>query len=197
MKEMETEKFKKFGSSFLLLLLGVGVGLPVIISLIMALTGKGGFRLDVFLPLCLVFAFIIWMILLMTIAWGTLTPLLTKGTYKKIDSLPYRFNNSFQGRNGRLLIDVDNGMIGFISAYNPFEIQIFNASRIDRMETIASTMTGVRFVFYLDGKKMTMYTLLSNRAVNLKSSMGVEAISKADAFVELLKAAKSRAEGRA
>ena len=175
----------------------VGVGLPVIISLIMALTGKGGFRLDVFLPLCLVFAFIIWMILLMTIAWGTLTPLLTKGTYKKIDSLPYRFNNSFQGRNGRLLIDVDNGMIGFISAYNPFEIQIFNASRIDRMETIASTMTGVRFVFYLDGKKMTMYTLLSNRAVNLKSSMGVEAISKADTFVELLKAAKNRAEGRA
>ena len=197
MKEMETEKFKKFGSSFLLLLLGVGVGLPVIISLIMARTGKGGFRLDVFLPLCLVFAFIIWMILLMTIAWGTLTPLLTKGTYKKIDSLPYRFNNSFQGRNGRLLIDVDNGMIGFISAYNPFEIQIFNASRIDRMETIASTMTGVRFVFYLDGKKMTMYTLLSNRAVNLKSSMGVEAISKADTFVELLKAAKNRAEGRA
>lgn len=197
MKEMETEKFKKFGSSFLLLLLGVGVGLPVIISLIMALTGKGGFRLDVFLPLCLVFAFIVWMILLMTIAWGTLTPLLTKGTYKKIDSLPYRFNNSFQGRNGRLLIDVDNGMIGFISAYNPFEIQIFNASRIDRMETIASTMTGVRFVFYLDGKKMTMYTLLSNRAVNLKSSMGVKAISKADTFVELLKAAKNRAEGRA
>lgn len=197
MKEMETEKFKKFGSSFLLLLLGVGVGLPVVISLIMALTSKDGFRLDVFLPLCLVFAFIIWIILLMTIAWGTLTPLLTKGTYKKIDSLPYRFNNSFQGRNGRLLIDVDNGMIGFISAYNPFEIQIFNASRIDRMETIASTMTGVRFVFYLDGKKMTMYTLLSNRAVNLKSSMGVEAISKADTFVELLKAAKNRAEGRA
>lgn len=54
MKEMETEKFKKFGSSFLLLLLGVGVGLPVVISLIMALTSKDGFRLDVFLPLCLV-----------------------------------------------------------------------------------------------------------------------------------------------
>lgn len=195
MKEMETAKFKKFGSSFLLLLLGVGVGLPVIISLIMSLTGKGGFRLDVFLPLCLVFAFIVWMILLMTIAWGTLTPLLTKGTYKKVDSLPYQFNSSFQGRNGRLLIDVDNGMIGFISAYNPFEIQIFNASRIERMETIASTMTGVRFVFYLDGKKITMYTLLSNRAVNLKSNMGVEAISKADTFVELLKAAKGRAQG--
>lgn len=197
MKEMETAKFKKFGSSFLLLLLGVGVGLPVIISLIMALTSKDGFRLDVFLPLCLVFAFIVWMALLMTLAWGTLTPLLTKGTYKKIDSLPYRFDSSFQGRNGRLLIDVENGMIGFISAYNPFEIQIFNASRIERMETIASTMTGVRFVFYLDGKKITMYTLLSNRAVNLKSSMGVEAISKADTFVELLKAAKNRAEGRA
>ena len=195
MKEMETEKFEKFGSSFILTLLGVGFGIPFLISLIMCLTAKGGFRWDVFLPIGLVFSFIAWMILLMMIGWGTLTPLLTKGTYKRVDSLPYQFNSSFQGRNGRLLIDVEGGMIGFISAYNPFEIQIFNASRIDRIETIASTMTGVRFVFYLDGKKMTMYTLLSNRAVNLKSSMGVEAISKADTFVELLKAAKSCAEG--
>lgn len=195
MKEMETEKFKKFGSSFFLSLLGVGFGIPFLISLIMTLTNKGGFRWDVFLPLGLVFSFIAWMMLLMMIGWGTLTNLLTKSAYKRIDSLPYRFNSSFQGRNGRLLIDVEGGMIGFISAYNPFEIQIFNASRIDRIETIASTMTGVRFVFYLDGKKITMYTLLSNRAVNLKSSMGVEAISKADTFVELLKAAKSRAEG--
>lgn len=193
----ETEKFKKFGSSFFLLLVGVGFGVPFLISLIMSLTPGDGFRLDVFLPMGLVFCFLAWMIILMLLGWGTLTPFLTKGAYKRIDSLPYRFNSSFQGRNGRLLIDVDRGMIGFISAYNPFEIQVFNASRIDRIETIASNMTGVRFVFYLDGKKITMYTLLSNRAVNLKSNMGVEAISKADTFVGLLKAAKSRAEGRA
>ena len=51
MKEMETEKFKKFGSSFILTLLGVGFGIPFLISLIMCLTAKGGFRWDVFLPI--------------------------------------------------------------------------------------------------------------------------------------------------
>lgn len=96
-----------------------------------------------------------------------------------------------------LLIDVENGMIGFISSYNPQEIQIFNASRIDRPKTVASMMTGVRFVFYLDGKKITMYTLLSNRMVSLKSGIGAEAVSKADAFVELLLAAKNSASMRA
>lgn len=98
MKAMETEKFKKFGSSFFLLLFGVGFGLPFLISLIRELV-RGDFR------------------------WG------------------------------------------------------------------------VRFVFELDGKKITMYTLISNRAVNLKSGIGAEAISKADTFVKLLMAAKSRAEG--
>ncbi len=195
MKAMETEKFKKFGASFFLLLFGAGIGLPFLFSLIMVLV-KGGFRWDVFLPMGIVFSIIACISLLIMIGWGTLTPLMTKGAYKRVEDLPYHFDSSFRGRNGRLLIDVDNGMIGFISAYNPFEIQIFNASRIEKAERIASTMSGVRFVFFLDGKKITMYTLLSNRAVNLKSDMGVEAISKADTFVELLNTAKSRAEGR-
>lgn len=194
MKAMETEKFRKFGSSFWLLLLGAGFGLPFLISLIRELA-SGDFDWGAVLGLSIVFSVIAWIFLLMALAWGTLTPFLTKGAYKRIDSLPYQFKSSFQGRNGRLLIDVEHGMIGFISAYNPFEIQIFNASRIGKAETIASTMTGVRFVFELDGKKITMYTLLSNRAVYLKSGIGAEAISKADTFVELLMAAKSRAEG--
>ncbi len=194
MKAMETEKFKKFGSSFWLLLLGAGFGLPFLISLIRELI-RGDFRWGVVLMLSIVYSVLIWIFLLMALAWGTLTPFLTKSAYKRVDSLPYQFKSSFQGRNGRLLIDVEHGMIGFISAYNPFEIQIFNASRIGKAETIASTMTGVRFVFELDGKKITMYTLLSNRAVNLKSGIGAEAISKADTFVQLLMAAKSRAEG--
>ena len=130
----------------------------------------------------------------MMIAYGHLTSFFVKRTSKKINDLPYQFNSSFRGRNGILYIDVENGMIGFISAYNPFEIQVFSASRIDKAQTIASTMKGVRFDFYLDGKKLTMYTLLSNRAVNLKSNIGTEAISKADTFVNLLMAAKNRAE---
>mgnify|MGYP006990136458 CR=1 FL=1 len=50
----------------------------------------------------------------------------------------------------------------------------------------------LRFTIYT-GRTIFSYsewTLISNRMVNLKSGMGAEAVSKADAFVELLSAAK-------
>ncbi len=132
----------------------------------------------------------------MMIGYGSLTKIFVNRTADKIEELPYCFNSSFSSRGGILYIDVEGGMIGYISAYNPLEIQVFSASRIEKPQTIASTMSGVRFVFYLDGKKMTVWTLISNRMVNLKSGMGAEAVSKADAFVELLSAAKRNAEAR-
>ncbi|NBJ94996.1 hypothetical protein [Parablautia muri] len=135
-------------------------------------------------------------ILILLISYGSLTSLFVKRTAKRIDDLPYNFNSSFKSRGGILYIDVENGMIGFISAYNPLKIQVFNASRIANAKTVASAMTGVRFFFYLDGKKITMMTLLTNKIVSTKSGIGAEAVSKADAFVELLNAAKSQAEGR-
>ena len=194
MKEFESEKFEKYGSFFFLLVLGLAIGIPFGGSLIVCLLSPP-FRLDVFFPIALAFGFFIWIILLMMIAWGGLTNIFVKRTAKNIDSMPYQFNSSFSSRAGILYIDVANGMIGFISAYNPKKIQVFNAKRITNPKTIASMMSGVRFVFYLDGKKITMWTLLSNRMVNLKSGIGAEAVSKADTFVEILLAAKNSAEG--
>ena len=200
MNNQETEKFQRFGSFFWLLLLGAGICLPLIMSLILTISycvrDGEAFRVDFFLAMAVGFAFIVWIILLMLVAWGNFTSMFVKRTAKSVDSLPYHFNSSFTGRAGMLLIDVENGMIGFISAYNPMKIQLFNASRISYPKTVASMMTGVRFVFDLDGKKITMYTLLSNRMVSLKSGIGAEAVSKADAFVELLLAAKTSAESR-
>lgn len=195
MKE-ETAKFKKYGGFFWALLFGIGFGLPFLISLIMCLFSEGPFRMDVFIPMGLVFAFIAWMFLLVMIGYGSFTKIFVNRTADKVEELPYCFNSSFSSRGSILYIDVVAGMIGYISAYNPLEIQVFSASRIEKPQTVASTMSGVRFVFYLDGKKMTVWTLISNRAVNLKSGMGAEAISKADAFVELLLAAKKNAEAR-
>lgn len=195
MKE-ETPKFKKYGGFFWALLLGTGFGVPFLISFIMCLFSKGPFRVDVFLGIGLVFAFIAWMILLMMIGYGSFTKIFVNRTADKIEQLPYCFNSSFTSRGGILYIDVEGGMIGYISAYNPLEIQVFSASRIEKPQTVASVMSGVRFVFYLDGKKMTVWTLISNRMVNLKSGMGAEAVSKADAYVELLSAAKRNAEAR-
>lgn len=194
MKAHETETFKRYGRFFFLLLLGLGVFLPLVVALILSFA-QGSFRPDVFLPMALVFAFIVWAPMAIMIGYGSLTSLFVKHTAKQISTLPYRFNSSFQSRGGILYIDVENGMIAFISSYNPMLLQVFNASRIGKAKTIASTMSGVRFVFTLDGKKITMPTLLSNRVVSLKSGIGAEAVSKADTYVELLLAAKARAEG--
>lgn len=192
MKENETAKFQRFGSFFFLLLLGLGVVLPLGIALIFC-AAHSNFRPDVLLPLTLVIMVMVWIILIMMIGYGSLTSLFVKKTAKKVKDLPYHFNSSFKGRGGILYIDVENGMIGFISAYNPLKIQIFNAARIESARTIASAMTGIRFVFYLDGKKISMPTLLTNKIVSTKSGIGAEAVSKADTFVELLLAARTTA----
>ena len=195
MKPNESAKFERFGSFFFLLLLGLGVVLPILLSLA-ACFGHGEFRLDAFLLLGLMFMFFLWIILLMMIGYGSLTSMFVKRTAKGVDHLPYRFTSSFKGRGGMLYIDTENGMIAFISAYNPMKIQVFNAARIGGARTIASAMTGIRFVFYLDGKKISMPTLLTNKVVSTKSGIGAEAVSKADTFVELLLTAKARAEGK-
>lgn len=193
MKEQENAKFERVGGAYWLMLLGAGVILPLLLTLLLCLS-QGNLSMSVFLPLMLVIAICVWIVLIMMIAWGNFSSLFVKRTAKGIKNTPYRFNSSFQGRGGILYIDVANGMIGFISAYNPFKIQIFNASRLSRMRTIASSVTGIRFVFYIDNKKVSMPTLLTNKAYSIKSGIGAEAVSKADTFVELLEAAKSQAE---
>ena len=63
MKPNESAKFERFGSFFFLLLLGLGIVLPALLSLA-ACIGHGAFRMDVFLPMTLVFMFMIWIILM-------------------------------------------------------------------------------------------------------------------------------------
>lgn len=92
MKAMETEKFKKFAPSFFLLLLGAGFGLPFLGSLLRELA-SGNFRWDAVLGLSIVFSIMAWIALLMMLAWGTLTPFLTKDAYNRVDSLPYQFKS--------------------------------------------------------------------------------------------------------
>lgn len=192
MKAHETEKFVKYGSFFYLLLAGVGIGLPFLLSLCMCLSGDG-VQWNAFLPMALGYAIVIWIVIISLLAYGMLTSIFVKRTAKEIDSLPYQFNSSFKSRNGILYIDVANGMVGFISAYNPLKIQIFDAARIDKAEALTSRGTFC-FVFYLDGNKITMPTLITNRIVSTKSGIGAEAVGKANTFVELLLAAKRQAE---
>ncbi len=99
MNNYENEKFERFGSSFFLLLLGLGVGLPFVLSLILCIPDEE-FKLSTFLPLGIVFMFIAWIIMLIMIAYGYLTSYFVKRTGKKIDALPYKFNSFFKSRGG-------------------------------------------------------------------------------------------------
>lgn len=191
METKETEKFARVGRSYLLIVLALALGLPLVAALIMTIAGGGD--LSVFAGMYIVCALIVWFCMLLMISWGDFSKKLMKKTKESISNLPYQFNSSFQSRGGVLYIDVENGMIGFISAYNPFEVQLFSAGRIDKTKTIASAMSGYRFEFYLDGRKISMPTLITNKVVSPKSQMGMDAISKADTFVELLNAAKAQA----
>ena len=195
MDSSETQSFKRVGLSFILMILGAAIALPLVLGFICA-AAMGQLTGPMILGAALMFGIIIWIIMLMMVAWGSFTSMFIRRTAKKLDQLPYQFRSSFTSRGGILYIDTENGMIAFISAYNPFVIQVFDASRLDRIETIASSMTGIRFRFYVDGKKISMPTLLTNRVVSTKTGIGAEAVSKADAYVERLKAAKTRAEER-
>ena len=57
-------------------------------------------------------------------------------------------------------------------------------------------MFGIRFVFYIDGKKVKMYTLMEEHIVNLNSVEGKEAVEEADKYVACLQEAKWAAEQR-
>lgn len=193
MKAHESEHFVKYGSFFYLLLIGAGVVLPFLIALLTSISGEG-IQLSILLSMTLVWAFLIWMFMISMLAYGKLTTVFVKQTAKDIENLPYHFNYSYQSRGGILYIDVEGGMIGFISSYNPKTIQIFNAARIEKAEALTSGATGIRFVFYLDGQKITMPTLLTNRVVSTKSGIGAEAVAAASTYTELLLAAKRQAE---
>ena len=156
----ETEKFEKYGKYFAICV-GGSLLVPFLISLGMQVV-YGSFEIVSFLSIAIVFMIPVIIVLILVIGNGIVLKNLVRGTAKKIGELPYHFYDSIEGEaNGStLFIDTGCGMIAYISAYNPFKIQVFKASRVDRVKKVASAMTGIRLVFYLDGKKVIAYAVM-------------------------------------
>ena len=188
MYKHETPKFTRIGISYILIISSLGVILPTVLALLICIKTS---QLDAgsIFSLTLIFILIACISLLMPITWGDFSKPFIRHTAKEIQCLPYSFDSSFSGRAGMLYIDTTNGIIGFISSYNPFKLQIFSASRLDKITTICSTWSGFRFCFYLDGYKISMMTLLTNTIVNPQSKIGIEAQEKAQLFANLLQTA--------
>lgn len=192
----ETEKFKKCGKLFWPFVIGA-IALPFLLSLIRELAG-GVFEIKSFLTLAVVLVFFVGIAFIMILGNGVILSSFVKRTAKKISALPYHFQESYEDNvlHSRLYIDINNGVIGYISIYNPFQIQIFNASRIDQIRTVASPMFGIRFVFTIDGKKVKMYTLMEDHIMYKNSAETKEAVAEADKYVAYLQEAKWVAEQR-
>jgi len=194
----ETERFQKYGKLFAPLVAGA-FALPFVIALIVEIFSDK-FNIGAFLFVVVALMIVIVVpIMALVLGNGFVITSLVEHTAEKVEELPYHFTDSCVGdSNGStLFIDVENGMIGYISSYNPFQIQIFSASRVDNARTVASAMTGIRFVFYLDGKKVTLYTAaIDGHVIYLNSEEGRKAVAEADRFVRLLQEARRVAEQR-
>lgn len=196
----ETKKFEKYGKGFMLWV-AVSVLIPFLLSFFVQFHNENfeSFDAGYFLMVAGVVMIFVVIVLIMVIARGWILESLVQKTAKKARELPYHFYDSIQGdANGsQLMIDLDNGVIVYISAFNPFKIQVFSARRVDGAKTAASAMFGIRFVFYLDGKKISMYTAaIEDHVIDLNSEEGRDAVAEADKFVALLQEAKRVAEGR-
>jgi len=196
----ETKKFEKYGKGFMFWI-AVSALIPFLLSFLVQFHNENFESFDVgyFLMIVgvqMIFVVIFW---IMVIARGLILESLVQKTAKKAEELPYHFYDSIQGdaNVSYLMIDLDRGLIAYISAFNPFKIQVFSAKRVEGAKTVASAMFGIRFVFYLDGKKISLYTAaIDDHVIYLNSEEGREAVAKADKFVRLLQEAKRVAEER-
>jgi hypothetical protein len=103
---------------------------------------------------------------------------------------------------GNFYIDVMNGEIAMITKLNPFQVQIVDASKIEKAWTndgASKRLYGgtrkVSFCFIIDDKEWKIPTFTSDkRSYSLTEKKIMEAISKADEQVRFIELAKLVAE---
>lgn len=105
----------------------------------------------------------------------------------------------FDSYNASVAIDSRRGKIGLLMRFNPFCVQILNASGISSTEVkdgkgVTGGTSLVRFCFCLDGMNFKIPTFSSNRCYSMKSNTVINAIEEAKKQVEYLLEAKKNAE---
>ena len=104
----------------------------------------------------------------------------------------YQFKeiSRFNGSDSLLAIDGVDGRIAYVSNLNPLVFQCAELKDISdvRTDLFKGPLGGASAVY--KGKKTKVYTFLSNQAYSLKSKEVLEAISKADMYVDMLKKLK-------
>lgn len=116
-----------------------------------------------------------------------------KKTFKReMETQNFKETSTFTTYNGFLAIDGVDGRVGYVSTHNPKEFQIAKREEItdvksDYVKGPLGGTTMVYFSFKYNGKRTKIPTFVSNQAHSLKSDRVLEAISKADAYANLLR----------
>lgn len=126
----------------------------------------------------------------------------TKKLEKAFVAAGYKRNNTFYGRGKTVVLDINQGMLGIATFWNPFEIFIVPASRVEKAWTDDGAMGSgimrgssmVKFCFNIDGIKIAVPTFQSNQRFRMDDKRILTGISKADMMVQSIEEAKANSQ---
>lgn len=121
---------------------------------------------------------------------------------KQLDDKNFKRDHTFYGKGSTVIVDVNQGKIGLICFWNPFENFVLPAKRIDKVwvddgKCGAGFMAGssrVSFLFTVDTVKVRVNTFTSNQRFRMDSDYILTAISKADMMVQVIEEAKGNSK---
>lgn len=181
---------KKVNWSYILIVIACVLGLSVLTSLIIAITGDvfAGFGIFMFM---FVFCFGI-VALILHFQSNFITNALMKKTLKKDEqALSFQNCSSFTTNNAILKIDEATGRLGYIYYLNPTKFVTVSAKNISEIQSgyIKGPFGGTNYVYFqfvYEGQRIRVATFTSRNVYSLESGEVLEAMSKADAYVALL-----------
>ncbi len=128
-----------------------------------------------------------------------------KTTYKlsqEFKAQGYKANQTFYGRGKTVMLDIDKGMLGLAFYWNPFQVYIIPAPRVEKAWTDDGKMgsgfmegsSRVSFLCIVDGVKIRVDTFTSNQRFRMDDKHILTGISKADMMVKSIEEAKANSK---
>lgn len=190
---MESQKIKKINFGYLL---GY-ILIPIIICAICFTIGVLFFpegAMAVILYMVPVFVSVIWWVF-----GGNFIFKKKRNLFEaKLDQEGFKRNQTFYADGSMIVVDIENGKIGALFFWNPFQTFVLPANRItnvrvDDGRSGTGFMEGssrVSFLFNVDDVKIRVNTFTSNQRFRMDSDYILTGISKADLMVKILEEAR-------
>ena len=185
---------KKVSFLFILLHLAVVTGIAALISLVISFFVKSFWGIFMIAEMCA----LIWSFIELVNGGDTiLFRRIVKKTIEK-NAAQYGFERcaTFYSSNAIVKINVETGLIACVFYLNPNKFQVISARDIDNIKSdyIRAPLGGTNYVYFqfcYKRKRLRVPTFTATKCVySLQSAEVLEAISKADAYAQMLNAAK-------